>query len=83
MRDPGTGLLSQLSASQHQTISRGVPHGVLHGVPHVVLHGVLHGVLHVLPDVVSDDLSSRPAPLLVGQSVAAQPDVERGETAWC
>ena len=67
MRDPGTGLLSPLSASQHQTISRGVP----------------HGVLHVLPDVVSDDLSSRPAPLLVGQSVAAQPDVERGETAWC
>ena len=75
MRDPGTGLLSPLSASQHQTISRGVPHGVP--------HGVLRGVLHVLPDVVSDDLSSRPAPLLVGQSVAAQPDVERGETAWC
>ena len=75
MRDPGTGLLSQLSASQHQTISRVVLHGVL--------HVVLHGVLHVLPDVVSDDLSSRPAPLLVGQSVAAQPDVERGETAWC
>ena len=40
------------------------------------------GVVLGPPDVVRDDLSSGPAPVRVSQSVAAQPDVERGETAW-
>ena len=59
--------MSPLFVPEHQTVSTSRPSVVARLFP---------------PDVVLDDLPCRPAPGRVGQSVAAQPHIEGGETAW-